>query len=340
MRRRKFIGTSALGAVAATRAAATPAAAIAKARAASSTATESALAALNAARRLEIKGDFAGLPSSYHSDAIVVEPSSLKPSIGRAAIKDTLAKKAKGQKLVYFYYRQPQVSVSGNSAFVVSNFESGYDTGDGKPIEYTGKSASVILLGAQPPLIAQEVLVPNIQAGGYGPLGRALGPTPFGIFPMRALGRDPIPAASAGGGEKDVLLAQVRKIHAAWVARDTSALLKYSSKDSVFLMGDYSPFYVSGVADLEQHFADFYKEGSVKYVRETEVTVGIWGDAAVVAFTFDLDYAINGASRRSPGRGVYAFERVAGTWGMRYCAATHLVARNIGDPYPVPGAST
>jgi len=339
MRRRQFIETSAFGAVAATIAAATPAEAVAKSQA-SSTVLESALAALNAAKRLEIKGDFASLTSSYHSDAIVVEPSSLKPSIGRAAIKDTLAKKGKSQKLVYFYYRQPQVAVSGNSAFVVSNFESGYDTGDGQPVEYTGKSASVILLGAQPPLIAQEVLVPNIQAGGYGPMGRALGQTPFGIFPMRALGRDPIPVASAGGGEKDVLLGQVRKIHAAWVARDTSSLMKYSSKDGVFLMGDYSPFYVSGSADLQQHFADFYKESSVKYVRETEVNVGIWGDAAVVAFNFDLDYAINGVSRRSPGRGVYAFERVGGTWGMRYCAATHLVARAIGDPYPIPGLST
>lgn len=339
MRRRHFIGTSAYGAVAATIVAAAPAASAAKARETSST-LESALKALDAAKRLQIKGDFAGLPAAYHSDAIMVEPSSLKPSIGRAAIKDTLAKKNKDQKLVYFYYRQPQVAVSGNAAFVVSNFESGYDTGDGKPIEYTGKSASVVLLGAQPPLIAQEVLVPNIQAGGYGPMGRALGPTPFGIFPMRALGRDPVAVASAGGGEKDVLLGQVRKIHTAWVARDTSALLKYSSKDGVFLMGDYSPFYVSGVADLQQHFDDFFKESSVKYVRETEVNVAIWGDAAVVAFNFDLDYAINGVNRRSPGRGVYAFERVGGTWGMRYCAATHLVARSIGDPYPIPGLST
>jgi ketosteroid isomerase-like protein len=355
MRRRAFIGSCVSGTVAASVVAAVPAAAKSKPQSSRSrsqdTGTAEALLALREAKQLEITGDYRQLGKAYHSDALLVEPGTLKPSVGRAAIRETLGSKAQDHKLVYFHYRQPQVVVFGNSALVVSNYEAAYDTGDGKPVEYTGKSASVVLLGPKPPLIAQDVMVPNIYAGGYGPMGRALAPTRFGIYPLRALGPEPQAAISAGGGEADVLFAKVRKIHEAWVAGNTAALLKMSNKSGVFLIGDYSPFYVSGIDDVKEHFADFYKTSSVNFVHEMDLTVRIWGDTAAVSFSFDLDYTINGINRRSPGRGVYTFARGGATdrsgatemttqaaatgWTMAACTASHLVERSIGDPYPV-----
>lgn len=363
MRRRAFIGSAVSGAVAATVAAAVPKAA----KSNSQNTGPAALLALNAAKQLEMNGDFERLSKAYHSDSLLVEPGTLQPSVGRAAIRKTISSNAQDRKLVYFHYRQPQVVVFGNSALVVSNYEAAYDTGDGKPAEFTGKSSSVVLLGPKPPLIAQEVMVPNIYAGGYGPMGRALAPTRFGIYPLRALGPEPVAATSAGGGESDVLFAKVRKIHEAWVSGNPTAILEYANKSGVFLIGDYSPFYVSGIDDVKQHFADFYKTSSVNFVREMDVTVRIWGDTAAVAFTFDLDYTINGIRRRSPGRGVYTFARggaalpssqqpiaaagrgafnfarggatgaaPASSWTMASCTASHLVERSIGDPYPVP----
>jgi ketosteroid isomerase-like protein len=372
MHRRSFIGSCVSGTVAATIATAVPAAARSKSQTSRSKSLEAgpaeAILALKAAKQLEITGNHHELAKSYHSDALLVEPGTLKPNIGRAAIVTTLSNKAKDHKLVYFHYRQPQVVVVGNSALVVSNYEAAYDTGDGKPVEYTGKSSSVVLLGPKPPLIAQDVMVPNISAGGYGPMGRALGPTRFGIYPLRALGPVPTAATSAGGGESDVLFAKVRKIHEAWVSGDTTAVLKHANKTGVFLIGDYSPFYVSGIDDVTEHFAEFFKTSSVNFVHEMDVTVRIWGDTAAVAFSFDLDYTINGINRRSPGRGVYTFARTgsdspgpqprnavsgrgansfasggssgrqasAPTWAMASCSASHLVDRTIGDPYPVP----
>jgi hypothetical protein len=116
-------------------------------------------------------------------------------------------------------------------------------------------------------------------------------------------------------------------------------LLKYASSRGVYLVGDYSPYYISGASDVRQHFADFYKTSKVNFVRETDPTVRIWGDMAAVAFNFDLDYTINGNNKRSPGRAVYTFSR--GTpgpqWTMAACAASHLVLRDIGDPYPIAG---
>ena len=108
----------------------------------------------------------------------------------------------------------------------------------------------------------------------------------------------------------------------------------------MFLIGDYSPYYITGTDEVREHFADFYKTSRVNAIRELQPTVKIWGDTAAVAFTFDLDYTINNVNRRAPGRAVYTFARRGAArlpWGMAACAASHLVQGDIGDPYPLPG---
>jgi hypothetical protein len=305
---------------------------------------EKAISALKAAKQLELSGNADKLRNSFHSDALLVEPSTLKPSLGRAAITDTIRATSQQRKLLYFYYRQPQVLVFGNNALVVSNYESGYSS-EGRTVEDSGKATYVVMLGPNPPLIGAEILVPNIYAGSYGSLGTALSPPRFGHFPLRALGPGTDAAApragatTAGGGENDVILKQVRRIHETWVAGDTEGLLKLSNRSGVFLIGDYSPFYITGTEEVRQHFADFYRTSRVNYVRELDPTVRIWGNTAAISFNFDLDYSVNNRTGRSPGRGVYVFARTgaAGSaWAMAACTASHLVARNIGDPYPLP----
>jgi hypothetical protein len=207
-------------------------------------------------------------------------------------------------------------------------------------VEDSGKSTSVVLLGPNPPLIAMEVDVPNIYAGSYGARGTALARPRFGIFPLRALGQPPITAATtAGGGENDVLFNLVKRINRAWVAGNAAEIMRTANRSGVFLVGDYSPFYLSGTEQIREHFDDFYQTSRVHSIQELSPTVKIWGDVAAVAFTFDLDYEINNQRRRAPGRAVYTFVRrgAAGLpWGMAACSATHLVTRDIGDPYPLP----
>jgi hypothetical protein len=299
-----------------------------------------ALAALRAARRLETQGNLAGLRTTYHSDAVLLDPALAKPSVGRAEIVASMSAVAPQRRLLYFYYRQPQVVQAGNAALVVSNYESGYRVGD-STVEDSGKTANVVLLGPNPPLIAQEVRVPNIYAGSYGSLGTALARPRIGRFPLRALGQPPFRVpTTAGGGENDVLFGLVRRIDRAWVEGRPEEILRMSNPSGTFLIGDYSPFYITGTEALREHFADFYSTGRVTSLQELSPVVRIWGNMAAVAFDFDLDYAINNQQRRAPGRAVYTFVRttaVPGRWTMVACAATHLVAANIGDPYPLPG---
>lgn len=351
MHRRNFI-TGATGLVAATALRAQP-----HGKAQSSDISTKAIATLTAARGLEVNGNFGELRKAFHSDALRIEPSALEPIIGRAAIADSFQKTVQERKLLYLYYRQPQVVTVGNAAIVVSNYEAGYNSG-GNTVEETGKSSNVVLMGSNPPIIALEMLVPNLNAGSYGALGTALTPH-LGVFPLRAI--DLNATKGAGSRANDLLYSEVQRINNAWVTGNANDLLKHVNKDGIFLIGDYSPFYIAGVDDVKQHFADFYKTSKVNSIRTLDPQVRIWGDAAAVYFSFDLDYNLGGKSRRSPGRAVYTFTRSnsrtasAGTgaartvalntaggaadpssWDLTACSASHVVLNTIGDPYPTP----
>lgn len=350
MRRRAFLGTSVASVITGSLATRLE---LAHAAPATAEQSERAVAALLAARRLEAQGNYDGLRGAYHSDAVLVDPALAKPAVGRAAIVDSLRRVAPQRSLEYFYYRQPMVVQAGNASVVVANYESGYRVGD-TVVEDSGKTSNVVLLGPTPPLIAQEVQVPNVHPGSYGARGTAPARPRFGRFPLRALGQPPFRAAtSAGGGENDVLLGIVKQIHAAWVAGQADQILSLANPAGTFLIGDYSPFYVTGAGALREHFADFYATGRVNAIQELNPVVRIWGDTAAVSFDFDLDYVINNQQRRAPGRGVYTFVRTGRTsgsggfqktsasvegssaaeWEMTVCTASHLVGADIGDPY-------
>ncbi len=318
MRRRQFLASCASGVVAAT---AWPVAAAAVPKTKGS---EKALATLQAAKEQQIGGNFEGLQKSFDTEALLVEPGTLTPVAGRSAIVDALRKSSQERRLLYFYYRQPELLDVGSSVLVISNYEAGYQM-SGETIEETGKSSNVVLTAAGHPQIALEMQVPNLYSGGYGALGTALTSRHIGVFPMRALGGgETNEAGSAGGGEKDTLYSTVRRIDSAWVTGDPGEILKRANQSGVFLIGDYSPFYIAGARAVKEHFADFYKTSKVKALREQDPLVKVWGSVAAVYFNFDLDYNLGGKDRRSPGRAVYTFTKgrgPAGSWVMAACAA-------------------
>ena len=337
MQRRSFISSAIGGAAAGALTAKLGPTSIAEAAHIQPSAATRALTALRSARRTEVGRDAARLRTGYHSDALRLDPASVTPLIGRAAVSAALAPPAADKELLYFYYRQPQVVVHGNAALVVSNYESGQNVG-GRTVEDSGKTTSIVLLGPNPPLIAAEAVVPNIYAGSYGALGTALARPRFGKFPLRALGQPPVRAATtAGGGENDIVFNLVRRINAAWVQAQPNEILGMADPSGVFLIGDYSPYYISGSDAIREHFADFYRTGSVTSIREINPQVKLWGNVAAVTFDFDLDYTVNNQQRRAPGHAMYTFARTGTRWAMSSCSATHLVNANIGDPYTLPG---
>lgn len=335
MRRRDFLASSMTAAVAGAVGATFG---VSKRAEAAPLQTQTALTVLRRAKELEAAGNVDRLKTMYHPQMLRVDPSAVSPMVGRDSVADKLRVAVAQRQLAYFHYRQPQVVPAGNAAIVVSNYEAGY-TEAGKTVEDSGKSANIVLLTPGAERVAVEVLVPNIYAGSYGARGMALARPRFGRFPARALGQPPFSTpTTAGGGQNDVLFSLVRRINAAWVAGTPETILRMANPTGVFLIGDYSPYYLSGTQEIREHFADFYKDGRVNRLQELNPTVRIFGSAAAVAFDFDLDYVVGGQQRQSPGRAVYGFIKAAQgqRWGMAYCTASHLVDSNIGDPYPLP----
>jgi len=348
MDRRNFIVGCASGAVTATALSGRTL----SAQTASSDTHTKAISHLMACKQLEMNGNIEQCVKTFHPDGLRVEPSTLGPIRGREAIGQGLQKNARERKLLYHHYRQPQVVSAGNCALVISNYEAGYESG-GKTIEESGKCSNVVVVGSSTPAIANEMLVPNIHAGGYGPLGTALSSPPLGIYPRRALNLE-TENKGAGGGLKDALYAEVQRINEAWRSGDANEVLKHANSKGVFLIGDYSPFFVTGNDEIKQHFADFYKTSKVNSIRSFDPTVQLWGDAATVYFSFDLDYILGGKPRKSPGRAVFTFTLSGGTHAaadsripisafrpfqnsspsVTVCTASHVVTGSIGDTYP------
>lgn len=356
MRRRDFIVGCASGLV-------TAKVLSAQTRSSDSSSKAAALSVLMSCRQHEANGDYDRFQKSYHSNALRCEPGTIGALVGSSNIAQACEKNAKDRKLVYHYYRQPQVLNAGGASIVVSNYEACYERG-GKMLEETGKCSNIVLTGSNAG-IAVEMQVPNRQPGGYGALGTAFSTPPWDNFPVRALNLAH-ENQNAGGGEKDALYAEVKRINAAWLSGDASAVLKNANKSGLFLIGDYSPYFITGNDEIKQHFADFYKTSRVNSIKSLDPVVQIFGDSAAVYFNFDLDYVLDGKQRRAPGRAIYTFVRGEGASraatvaphfqavalrgcspaepafeppsgpisSVSTCAASHIVAPGVGDPYP------
>src|SRR5215471_1974139 len=138
MRRRDFIVGCASGVAAAT---------VLRTEARAYDHNDQHLGALLKCKRHEVAGETDAFAHTFHTDCLRVDPSSLRPLVGRQMIADSHQKNASERKLVYFYYRQPQVVPIGNAAVVICNYEAGYDTGGGQIIEESGKSSHVVTSG-------------------------------------------------------------------------------------------------------------------------------------------------------------------------------------------------
>lgn len=265
-----------------------------------------------------------------------MKPTVLQPAVvGKEAIIEVRRRALEQKrKSVYFYVRQPEVLITGRAALMVSNYEQGEDL-DGKLVETSGKAMFMVLQGQKPNLISAQILVPNFNAGTYGPLGTAITGRPFGVYPARALGMAAGESQPAGDTLHRQLIANTNRINADWTEGNIDKLLSNYNKEGAFSIGDFGPFYLSGMDAVRKHFEDFYATAKVTYVKALNPIVRVYDEIATVAFQFDSELVVHGRKIRSPGKGVYVFSRAADAdWLMSGCVETSVVAREIGDPYP------
>lgn len=303
---------------------------------------EKAVKSVEALKEAEVKANIPVLASVYHKEAVLVEPTVLQPAIvGKESIIEARRKALEQKrKPLYFYVRQPKVLVnaSGRSALMVSNYEQGEEVA-GKLVETNGKAMFTVLQLEDVNMVSGQVLVPNLNAGTYGPLGTAITAKPFGVYPARAIGNIAGQGQMASDAVHKQLVANVDRINSAWEEGNIDKLLSNYNKDGAFSVGDFGPFYLSGVDAVRKHFEDFYSTAKVTYIKAVNPIARVYDDIATVAFQFDSELIVHGKKIRSPGKGVYVFIRAGDrsgdtAWAMAGCVETSIVAREIGDPYP------
>lgn len=300
-----------------------------------------AIRAVESLKAAETNGNFSGMRAIYHPEAMLFEPNTLHVTVGSTAVVGSQQKTAEKRKQLYFYTRQPKVLVSGKSALMVSNFEQGEEVG-GKTIETNGKALFILSQGQEPTLVSAQIVVPNFNAGSYGPLGTSQASNQFGVYPSKAIAipvdkKTPTPAEPL----HRTLIANLERINAGWAEGNIDKLLTNYNKDGAFSLGDFGPFYLSGLEEVRKHFEDFYSTSKVLYIKAHNPVVRVYDDIAAVAFQFDSELVVSGKKIRSPGKGVYVFTNttsnpqstVSADWVMAGCVETGFVSREIGDPY-------
>lgn len=299
-----------------------------------------AIRTVESLKAAETRRKFSGMQTMYHPEAMLFEPNTLHVTVGNTAIIETQQRIAEKRRQLYFYTRQPKVLVSGKSALMVANFEQGEEVG-GQIIETNGKALYVLSQGQEPQLVSAQIVVPNLNAGSYGPLGTAQSSNPFGVFPSKALPapgeNPPLPADPL----HRTLIGNMERINAGWAEGNIDKLLTNYNTQGAFSLGDFGPFYLSGHDEVRKHFEDFYATSKVNYIKAFNPVVRVYEDIAAVAFQFDSELVVSGKTIRSPGKGVYVFTNTTSNptstdpnhWRMAGCVETSFVAREIGDAY-------
>ena len=105
----------------------------------------------------------------------------------------------------------------------------------------------------------------------------------------------------------------IRKINRAWLDEDYSYLEEVFHDDIVFTdpAGEKT---LEGKDNCIESYIRFMSSAKVFKFEEKEFNSYSWDSAAVIEYSFCIDYEIDGEHSRENGKDVYAFQRREGGW--------------------------
>jgi len=279
-----------------------------------------------------VKGDLGEIQTYLDDHVIMVGPTTLTPVSSKQAAVTAIRDELSREKRVYFHLRQARSAViDAETHAVVANYEEGIER-QGKLTETNGK-VLFVLVGASPKYrIAAQVVVPNVNAGTYGPMGTAITSRPWGRFPARAV---PQPSERDEADLKEPwqreLFELTKKVNATFPKDSVDAMLSFADDKVSIWAGDYGPVYIWGVDEARNHFADFFKTGKMRQIRAFNPVIRNFGGAQFVYFQFEETLEVEGQLKRMPGQATYLYR--AGAGKLMACTETANVRAEIGDPY-------
>ena len=124
-------------------------------------------------------------------------------------------------------------------------------------------------------------------------------------------------SASGKSDDRERILRVLRAVNQAWLKgrfEDLDGLLR---EDVVFVAPGLVDR-VEGRAACERSYADFATHATVHDFKESEFQVDVWGDTAVVAYRFEVGYAMKDERHRADGREVFVFVRENDEWRVAW----------------------
>jgi len=238
------------------------------------------------------------------------------------------------EKILYFHLRQGRSDiVDRQTAVVVANYEEGVKQGEAI-IETNGKIMFVLSGGPTAYRIGAQVIVPNVNAGTYGPMGTAISSRPWGRFPSREVpSPDAVEQLQFESPWAEQLFETTKEINATFPKGSVDAMLAFADKDVSIWAGDYGPVYITGVDAARRHFDDFFRSGRMRGIRAFRPVIREIGGTRMVYFQFEESLDVERELRRNNGQATYLFRIDPSK--LVACTETSIVLANIGDPYPV-----
>ena len=127
---------------------------------------------------------------------------------------------------------------------------------------------------------------------------------------------------------KRELREQIERYDRCWVARRPEDLRRFLHPDVVFTGPDFERL-AEGVDAAVQSYTDFVSQATVHEFTTSDYVIDVIDDAAVMTYTWTIDYEMNGTRSRERGRELLVWARRAGRW---------LIAWRTQRPEPAPVA--
>jgi uncharacterized protein (TIGR02246 family) len=105
----------------------------------------------------------------------------------------------------------------------------------------------------------------------------------------------------------------MREINDTWTKGNPERLVNFFHKNMVTITsGDKRR--IEGKDACIASWTKFAKTNTIKYWKESEPRVDVYGDTAVVTYYFNIIYETKGISRQEAGREMFTFIREKGKW--------------------------
>lgn len=113
----------------------------------------------------------------------------------------------------------------------------------------------------------------------------------------------------------------VEAINAAWRSGNMEALSSLFHPDMVIVGPAYQPL-ASGITASIASYQDFLRVSVIHEYHQTELTIHVYGDVAIVTFGWEMDYEQGGKRSRENGTDLFVLRRSSERWQAVWRAVT------------------